>query len=81
MKLSMYVMGSKPISTAYLMKPCHHSVCLYVSNLLLQGKGPAKYISPFSAGQQLGKQVPEANNTSYSGKIVGDVVSYAVYVV
>jgi hypothetical protein len=37
MKLGIYIMAPKPISTAYCINPSHQSVCLYVYPLLLPG--------------------------------------------
>jgi hypothetical protein len=47
MKFGLYIMASKPISTAYFRSPSHQSVC--VSLLSLLGKGSVKCISPFIA--------------------------------
>jgi hypothetical protein len=49
MKLGMYIMAPKPISTSYL-SPSQQSVCLYV-------------YPPIVARQRLGKNVTTAKNT------------------
>jgi hypothetical protein len=65
---------------AYFINPCHKSVCISVSLLLLLGKGFIKCIPPFVAWQRLCKHVPAAMNTCKNWRIVECVIFYVVYV-
>jgi hypothetical protein len=64
MKLDMYIMAPKPISTVYFINPSHQSVCLYVYRLLLLGTSVKWYCSN--------------EYTSNKRKIVGSVFLYVV---
>jgi hypothetical protein len=65
MKFRVYVMTSEPISTAYLINPSNHSVCLYVYPSIV-------------ARQWLDNNVNAATNTLNNRRIVGRVVFHAV---
>jgi hypothetical protein len=67
MKLGMYIMAHKPISTMYFINPSHQSVCLYVYPTIV-------------ARQRLGKHIPAATNTRNIKKLVGRIVFCAVRV-
>jgi hypothetical protein len=76
MKLGMYVMAPKIISTVYVISP-PPSVCVseFTSFSSLLVEGSVKYMPPFVARQQLGKDFPQQR------RITGGVVSYAIRIV
>jgi hypothetical protein len=64
----MYIMVPEPILTVYFINPSPHSVCLYVSPIIV-------------ASQRLGRHVPAAENTSNSGRTVGRVIFSEISIV
>jgi hypothetical protein len=72
-KLGMYIMAPKPISTAYLINPSHQSVCLYVYPPILDGERLSKYVRAATNTHETIEELLDASfsmrSLSYQGKV------------